>query len=123
MSDVGVLTVHHEDVARRSVRSVVNTTAGFEAVGEAASAEEAIELATAVAPDLVLVAAGMPGLDGFETSRRLIAARPAIAVVVLYSEIEPTERALAGSGAVAALHVRTLTAGSLQALWERHRTR
>ena len=123
MSDLGVLTVHHEDEPRRRARSVANSAEGFASVGEAASAEEAIELVTTLSPDLVLVAAGMPGIDGFETSRRLIAARPATIVVVLYGAIEPKASALANSGAVAALHMDELTTGSLQALWERHGTR
>jgi DNA-binding NarL/FixJ family response regulator len=123
MSGVGVLTVHHEDAARRSARAIVNAAAGFESAGEAASAEEAIELSTALAPDLVLVAAGMPGIDGFETSRRLIEARPETTVIILYGAIEPTAGALSGCGAAAAVHVDALTTASLQGLWKLHGTR
>jgi two-component system chemotaxis response regulator CheB len=123
MSDVGVLTVHHEDEPRRRACSVVNSSEGFEGVGEAASAEEAIELAVALAPDLVLVAAGLPGIDGFETSRRLIEARPATTVVLLYASVEPKPSTVAGAGAAAALHVQALTPASLQSLWEAHGTR
>ena len=73
MSAVGVLTVHHEEHVRRETRVVVAATLGFETVGEAGSAEEALELALELRPGLLLVGAHMPGIDGFEASRRLLA--------------------------------------------------
>ena len=76
MSGVGVLTVHHDEDARRVTRGVVNATPGFEEVGAAGSAEEALDLAVTVRPGLALVAAEMPGIDGLETSRRLLGAVP-----------------------------------------------
>src|SRR5688500_8872475 len=50
MNGVGVMTVHHEEEARRATRAIVNATPGFDGVGEAASAEEALELAVALRP-------------------------------------------------------------------------
>jgi DNA-binding NarL/FixJ family response regulator len=117
MSTVRVLTVDHEDEARRSTRSVVSATPGFSEIGEATTAEEALELAMELEPDLALVATGLPGIDGFETSRRLLDARPATTVVLLYSTPETDEAAVAGSGAARALHVGDLAPASLQALW------
>jgi CheY-like chemotaxis protein len=43
---------------------------GYE-VGEAGDGSEALRLAPGFAPDVVLLDLGMPGLDGFETARRL----------------------------------------------------
>ena len=122
MSDIGVLTVHHVEEERRSTRAIVNAAPGFESVGEAGSAEEAIELALVMRPGLVLVGAGMPGIDGYETSRRLIEALPGTTVCVVYTSTEPNQQALAGSGAGAAVHADALTPSSLQALWERRGT-
>src|SRR5215208_1712379 len=48
MSVVGVLTVHHEEDARRSTRAIVNATPGFAEVGAAGSAEEALDIAMTV---------------------------------------------------------------------------
>lgn len=118
MTAVGVLTVHHEDEIRRAARAVVNATPGFDAVGEAGSAEEALELAMALRPGLALVGVGMPGIDGFETSRRLVDAVPGTKVVLLYGAAEPSESVLAGCRAAAVMHAAALAPASLQTLWE-----
>ena len=103
MSGVRVLTVHHEDGARRAALAVVSATPGFDSVGEAASAEEALELAVALRPALALVALNMPGIDGRETSERLVAAVPDATVVLLDGST-------------------SLTPQSLQALWDSRAT-
>jgi DNA-binding NarL/FixJ family response regulator len=103
MSVIGVLTVHHEEEGRKALRAVVAGAPGFHHTGEAASAEEALELALALRPALALIASGMPGIDNRETGERLAAALPEIVVVLLdHSDAE------------------TLTGASLRALWERN---
>jgi two-component system, NarL family, invasion response regulator UvrY len=120
MSGVGVLTVHDDEGRRRAARAVVNATPGFQSVGEAASAEEALELAAALRPALVLVGTGMPGIDGFETSERLVAARPETAVVLIHDGPEPGAGAVAGARAAHAVPMQSLTPEFLRALWEAH---
>jgi len=118
MDHSGVMTVHQEEEARRAMRAVVSAASGFEVVGEVATAEEALELAVALRPDLALVAVGMPGIDGSETSRRLKEAVPDCTVVLLYASREPDADARARSE-IAAIHVDELTPGWLQAFGER----
>jgi DNA-binding NarL/FixJ family response regulator len=120
MSAVGVLTVHPDEGRRRAARAVVNATPGFRSVGEAASAEEAIELVVELRPELALVGTSMPGIDGFETSERLVAARPGTAVVLLYDGAEPDAGAVAASRAASAVPMQSLTPESLRALWGEH---
>jgi DNA-binding NarL/FixJ family response regulator len=123
MTSVGVLTVHHEEAIRRALRAVVTATEGFDGVGEAASAEEALELAVALRPSLALVGTEMPGIDGFETSLRLLASIPETNVVLLYDSKEPTGDLLGRSGAAAAIQTDALTPASLHALWDERRNR
>jgi DNA-binding NarL/FixJ family response regulator len=118
MAAVGVLIVHHEEERRRAVRALVSATPALETVGEAATAEEAIELAVALEPRLILVATGMPGIDGFEATQRLKAALPDSTVVLLYDSGEPDSDALARSEAAGALRFDELTPASLQTFGE-----
>lgn len=118
-SAVGVLILHHQEEPRRSARAIVSATPALETVAEAATAEEAIELAVALEPPLILVGTGMPGIDGFEASQRLTAALPGSTVVLLYASAEPDADALARSEAAAAIHDDDLTPASLQAFGER----
>ena len=122
MSVVAVLTVHHEEAVRSQIRVIVAAASGFESVGEAASAEEALELALELRPDLLLVGADMLGIDGFEASRRLLTSLPGAGVVLLYGTSEPDGALLEESGALGTAHARSLTPAILRALWEKTRT-
>lgn len=117
-----MLTVHPDERVRRETRVMIAATPGFEVVGEAGSAEEALELAVELRPDLLLVGAQMPGIDGFETSRRLLASLPEARVVLLVDGAEPNGISLGESGAIGTAQVGELTPAILRALWEKHRT-
>ncbi len=62
--------------------------AGFAAVGEAVDGETALQMATNLAPDLVLLDIGLPGLDGAEICQLLHAAHPNLPILVLTSHLE-----------------------------------
>ena len=94
------MTVDDHEAFRRSAGEVVEATPGFALVGEAASGEEALALAAMLSPDLILVDVRMPGLDGFETTRRLRSAHPAM-TVILISTGEIDESASDSCGAAA----------------------
>jgi two-component system response regulator DesR len=113
-----VLIVHPDAKLRRAVRAVVNAAPGFDPVGDAATAEEALEQAVGLRPPLALVAIDMPGIDGFETSERLVDALPGTTVVLLRGSTSPGVQALAGARAVAAVSVDQLTRDLLQTLWD-----
>jgi chemotaxis response regulator CheB len=118
MSRVGVLTVHHDEEILRAARVVVSATPGLEEVGVAATAEEALELARALRPSLALVGVDMPGIDGFETSERLVDALPGTTVVLLRGSRHHGDEALARARAVAAVSVAELSPGTLGTLWD-----
>lgn len=118
---ITVLTVDDDASARQSARGLVAAAPGFTSVGEVASGEEAIEALVELGPDLVLVDADMPGLDGYETSRRLVAARPRTTVILVHLHDEaPAAEALKAAGAATGIPKAALTPSALQALWRDH---
>jgi two-component system invasion response regulator UvrY len=119
-SNVTVLTVDDQAVFRRAAHDLIAATPGFEEVGQAASGPEALELAAALRPDLVLLDVRMQQMDGIETAQRLLAADPDT-VVVLISMNEIPEIATAVAGGVAAhLRKQDLSTRALRAVWDEH---
>jgi two-component system, NarL family, response regulator DesR len=98
----------------------VAATPGFESVAEVGSGEEAIEALIELDPDLALVDADMPGLDGYETSRRLRASRPRTVIVLLAPDGADGAPGAASAGAAAVAVKGSLTPRVLQTLWEQH---
>lgn len=80
---VAVLIVDDQAPFRRAARAVVTATSGFDIVAEAESGEEAVELADQVSPGLVLMDINLPGINGIEATRRIVAAHPGTVVMLL----------------------------------------
>jgi len=68
---------------RRGLELMLTGSADIEIVGEADTGGRAVELATALNPDVILMDLRMPGLDGIEATRRLNQAGSGAAIVVL----------------------------------------
>ena len=119
--DVRVLTVDDQDVFRRVAGEVIEATAGFESVGEAASGEEAVDTAARLHPDLVLLDVRMPGIGGIEAARRIASSSPRT-IVVLISIEDPAEIAHAarGSGAAALVRKQEFNPALLRRIWQDH---
>jgi len=98
---IRLLVVDDHAVVRSGLEQLVGTFAGVELVGSAANGLEAVETASQQRPDVVLMDLEMPVLDGIEATRRIVAAHPEVAVVVLtsFSDREQILRAL-DAGAV-----------------------
>lgn len=80
---IRVLIADDHLIVREGLRLILETGEGFELAGEAADGEEAIRLASALQPDVVLMDLRMPGVDGLTAIERLRAEQPHIAVVIL----------------------------------------
>jgi two-component system, NarL family, invasion response regulator UvrY len=80
---VGVLVVDDQAPFRSVARSLVELVKGWQVVGEASSGEEAVELAAAIRPRVVLMDINLPGITGIEATRRIVAADPDAAVVLV----------------------------------------
>jgi len=79
---ISVLVVDDQELFRRGLRTVLAMEAGFE-VSEAADGVEAVERASELAPDVVLMDIRMPNLDGIEATRRIREAAPSTRVIML----------------------------------------
>ena len=67
---------------------------GYEVVGEAADGEKAVELASALKPDLVILDVKMPVLDGISAAERIAAQQIApVVILTAFSQRELVERA------------------------------
>ncbi|MDA0350664.1 MAG: response regulator transcription factor [Chloroflexi bacterium] len=80
---IRVLLVDDHAEFRGGLRGLLAREEDIEVVGEAANGEEALRLTERTAPDVVLMDLHMPGVNGIEATRQLIAARPFVGVLVV----------------------------------------
>jgi DNA-binding NarL/FixJ family response regulator len=80
---IRLLIVDDHPAFRRGLELMLSDVADIEVVAQAASGEEAVELAVQATPDVVLMDLRMPGLDGIESTRRLKRLHSSLSVVVL----------------------------------------
>ena len=78
-----ILIADDHALVRGGLRMVLDAQPDLDVVGEAADGRQALQLARKLSPDLVLMDIRMPGLDGLETTRRLLAQQPNAKVLVL----------------------------------------
>ena len=117
MAPVRVLAVDDQPIFLRTLRQLVAAAPGFELAGEAQSGAEALDLAARLRPDLVLLDVRMPDMDGVETARRLLAADPRAAVVLISLDPLPDQAAL-DLGVAGFVRKQELSVRRLQDAWE-----
>ena len=114
-----VVIVDDQEPFRQAARMVVELSDGFDVAGEAASGEEAVELVRALDPDLVLMDVNLPGIDGLEATRRILAEAPRSRVVLVLSTYgaDDYEAQALAAGASAFIPKSSFGPDTLEAAW------
>jgi DNA-binding NarL/FixJ family response regulator len=80
---IRVLVADDQALVRSGFRMIIDERADIELVGEAEDGAQAIRLAGELDPDVILMDVRMPGLDGVEATRRLVAGGTRARILVL----------------------------------------
>jgi len=116
---VRVLIVDDQEPFRLAARMVVGATDGFEVVGEAETGEASVEMARELSPDLVLMDVNLPGINGLDATRQILAERADPVIVLLLSTYEEEEYAprAAECGAAAYIPKAVFGPDKLESAW------
>jgi DNA-binding NarL/FixJ family response regulator len=80
---IRVLVVDDHPIVRGGIVALLGAADDIEVVGEGADGLSAVTESARLTPDLVLMDLRMPGMDGDEATARILAADPAIRVIIL----------------------------------------
>jgi DNA-binding NarL/FixJ family response regulator len=96
-----ILIADDHEVARRGIRSLLESHPGWEVCGEAVDGREAVASANRLKPDVVLLDIGMPSLNGLDAARQILAAAPETRVLILtMHDSEQVVREVLAAGAL-----------------------
>jgi two-component system, NarL family, response regulator NreC len=80
---IRILLADDHTVVRDGLRALLEREPDMAIVAEAADGRESVQLAEEQSPDVVVMDLAMPVMNGMEATRRILAANPRVAVVIL----------------------------------------
>jgi two-component system, NarL family, response regulator DevR len=88
MTKLRLLLVDDHEVVRLGLKALLQRYPQFEVAGEAGTAKDAIDLASKIKPNVVLMDIRLPGASGIEACEEITKADPIIKVIILTSYAE-----------------------------------
>jgi DNA-binding NarL/FixJ family response regulator len=88
-SEIRVLLADDHVVLREATAELIEHQPDMRVVGQAGTGEETVALAAELRPDVIVMDIAMPRLDGRAATQRIVAAHPAIRVLVLTAHEDP----------------------------------
>src|SRR5437867_11453877 len=83
MKTLRILLVDDHEMVRQGLKAVLETHGGWHVCGEATTVRQAVALARALRPQIVVMDVTMPELSGLEATRQIRAALPRTEVLIL----------------------------------------
>ncbi|HEU5022938.1 MAG TPA: response regulator transcription factor, partial [Bryobacteraceae bacterium] len=88
-TDISVLLVDDHSLVRHGFRRMLEDEPGITVVGEASDGFEAVELALALKPRVIVMDFALPSMNGAVATRRILAGLPEAKVLMLSMHAEP----------------------------------
>jgi DNA-binding NarL/FixJ family response regulator len=119
MPNITVLLVDDHNIVRQGLKALLTSESNITVIGEAQTGREAVQLATQLRPEVVLMDLAMPLLNGWEATRQINKALPSAKIIVLssYANEAHIQQAIA-AGAAAYLIKQTAAADLVKAIHE-----
>jgi len=109
-AEIDVLIVDDQEAFRAAARTVVAASRGFTVAAEAESGEQAIELTDSIHPDIIWMDINLPGIDGLQATKRIVADRPQARVLLMSTyRVEDLPADVRACGARAYVHKEDLS--------------
>lgn len=89
-NQISVLLVDDHSLVRRGFRRMLEDEKDIQVVGEASDGEEAVKLARALKPQVIVMDCALPGMNGLQATRKILQSLPQTLILMLTMHTEET---------------------------------